>query len=288
VEFLNAQMHGNDAFRRYAALLLRQGALDDSRDRKAALDSLWEMPRDTLSILQLHLWRDRSRYASSAGRILSQRDRMENWLLLLLLSDIVASFSGALSVSLLSLFMKNPSLVSRIVLPKARVLGTTRVGERVRILRLPGKQIVYLIASKSDAVLEKLFEAPERDIDLFAEIMRKYSCLISAEDSFGKFFGKLQGRSRRVTRGFKSVSSSQRNLFPFLQVFSLDSDLVSMIINQLIRMHEIRRRDGWVHLELGDFTMVLQLFRKSKNIREGKTKRFQGFIKGSSENRTDT
>ncbi|KAI1125634.1 hypothetical protein F5Y10DRAFT_227211 [Nemania abortiva] len=284
VDFLDIQIQANDASRKYAVFLLKRGAMADKNNRIESFNAMWEMPRDTLSILQFHLSRDQSRYVSSAGGKLNDADWVENRLLLLLLSDIFSSLSGALGASLLKLVTSNSDLVSRIVLPKARVLGTARLGERVRILQLPGKQVVYFIATKIDDELEKLFEAPENDVHLITKIIRKYYQQPQALPSmlFPRtmarfleiFFETLQGERIHAKRGFKSSSRSS------------GGDLVSLAINQTIRMHEIRRRDGWVHLDLGGFTMVLQLFRKSKTVRQVTTKRIENLIKGSSGNET--
>jgi hypothetical protein len=54
---------------------------------------------------------------------------------------------------------------------KNRVMGTARAGEQVRILQMPAKQIVYLIASKVDTVLDELFNAPKEQVNIIASIV---------------------------------------------------------------------------------------------------------------------
>ena len=272
VDFIRNQFQGRVTAQNYAALLLQEGALRTPEECVEMSNALWEMPRDTLSILQFHHCRSRSRYTTSAGSILTQRQWMENRLLLFLLSDIVASMSGALGTRLLELFRTNPQLVSKVILPKARVMGTARAGERVRILQMPAKQIVYFIASEVDTALDELFDAPEEEVDLIVGALRnafrqwdgfnKNSIINTTMSVLSKPFSKLKGRKRQAKRGFKSVLRRSMNINPF------SVDFVLSAIEQAIRLYEIRKRDGWFHLDFGGLTMVLQLLRKSKTIRK--------------------
>ncbi len=287
IDFLESRIHANDKSQKYAALLLMQGPMTDKDSRTAGFNTVWEMPQDTLSILQFHLSRDRSRYTSSSGDTLNDREWIENRLFLLLLWDIFGSFSGGLGSSLLTLVTSLPDMVSKIVLPKARVMGTARVGERVRILRLPGKQIVYLIARKSDDDdMEKFFDAPDDEIDQFSKILRKYIHQIQSKTAnavlpamavpITMLFHRLQGKRPQSQRGFKTACRHSR------------FDILSFAIRQSIRMYEIRRRDGWAHLDFGGLTMVLQLFKKSKTVREGTKRRVHMLMPGSSGEHTSS
>jgi hypothetical protein len=265
VEFLGRHVDVNNKKRKYDAFLLKKAAMGDSDSRAIGFDSLWEMPRDTLSILQFQLSRSRLRYVSSAGGAVSPSDWVENRLLLLLMADTFASFSGALGTCLLRLAASDPDIVKKIILPKGRILGTARVGEKMRIVQLPGRQTVYFISSKPDAELDQFFGAPEDDVQLFSKLLRQ--CLLQTKTlSTGLFAGmvtkvvekalKIVGRATvKPRRGFRTVSRGSAG------------DFLSLSIDQAIRLYEIRKRDGWTHLDLGGLIVVVQLFKKSKTVR---------------------
>lgn len=247
---------------RYDALVLSQGSMKTAINRTTTFNTMWQMPRDTLSILQFQLSREKSRYISENGGISSQAEWIENRLLLLMLGDAFASYSGALGTSLFNLAISDPALANKIVLPKARVMGSVRVGERIRIIRLPAGQTVYFIASKAEEQLDEVFQVPDQDLALFStalnkcfrKIVRTYATSISRIVS--KILQKFT-RKRPAKRGFATVSRL------------CGTDFLSHAVHQAFQLYEARKRDGWFHLDFGDFIVVLQLFRKSKTIREG-------------------
>lgn len=53
-----------------------------------------------------------------------------------------------------------------------------------------------------------------------------------------------------------------------MSVNPLPAAFMFQAIEMAIAMSVSRRRDGWFHLELPDCTLVMQLFRKNKAVRE--------------------
>tara|TARA_R110002003_G_scaffold68_15_gene6209 strand:+ start:13914 stop:16187 length:2274 start_codon:yes stop_codon:yes gene_type:complete len=276
VDFMTSEVRAADGSGKYDALLLSPGSMKDRDSRTTAFNAMWEMPRDTLSILQFHLSREKPRYASGTGGVFTQGDWIENRLLLLLLVDIFGSLSGGLGASLFNLAASDSDLVKKIVLPKARVLGSARVGEKVRILQLPGKQIVYFIASKAEEQLKEIFQAPENDVALFStmlhqcfhKVLRVYTKNVSQVVT--KVLRRIMGK-RPAKRGFTTVS----RLY--------GTDFLSLAVHQAIQLYETRKRDGWFHLDFGDLIIVLQLFRKSKTVRENISTMERELVTGSQE-----
>lgn len=160
INFIESVIKDQPTAVKYSALLLKNNQQETFEQPEQILNTLWEMPHDTVSILQFQLIRMHPKYAIGArsGPTLGQWLRKR--LLLLLQLDIFASYSGALGSCILEFFERNPSFTSKVVIPKSRVMGTVRAGERGRMLQYPGKQIVYLIASEVDVEFNRLFNAP--------------------------------------------------------------------------------------------------------------------------------
>ncbi|KAK3291314.1 uncharacterized protein B0H64DRAFT_436149 [Chaetomium fimeti] len=125
------------------------GATQDTRLQLSRLlredittDSLWAMPGDTLSMLQLHLLRQPSKYG------LSEADWTANRFLLLHLLDMFAAMSGALGSSVFHLLSQDRQLLSRVTIPSARVLGNVLASEKVRMIRLSSRWVAYDIENR--------------------------------------------------------------------------------------------------------------------------------------------
>ena len=247
--------------------------MSSAEARAVTHNILWELPRDTLSILKYHMVRDRNNhiYVQQNG-LLEARKWLENRLLLLQLADIFACMSASLGSCLLNLFRNNPSLVNRVVLPKARILGSMRAGERVRIIHLPGRQTVYMIRSQLSERAERCFNTPEDTLDsivgLLAAKLRTWKpeftrTLAETLTLTTKGVLLMYGitLSARPTRGFRSVTDGNRVILPAM------NGLGSILYNSAISSIEAGRRDSWMHLDMGDVIMVFQLFRKSKTVR---------------------
>jgi hypothetical protein len=265
VDFLEARTEDNDEAQSYETLLLRHGALGSCTGLPATYDALWEMPRDTLSILQFHICRGRARYVSTARLIPDHRAWIENRLLLLLFSDIVGSLSGALGSALLGLFIRRPDLISRIVMPKARVLGTVRVGEQLRIVqpRLSTIDIVYVITARNEEDSENCFEALDEEANILTYTWEAIDSIFSKVFNSKRFFKKWLALSSPIPRGFSRCEYEMVGL----GLDALINDFISILASQL------RKRDNWVHLGFrvpgGTVSLVMQLCKKSKNTREG-------------------
>lgn len=64
----------------------------------ALIDSLWELPRDTLSTLQMHLLRRREKYSTPQGYALTQREWVTDRLQILQQLDIFGFFGWSVGL----------------------------------------------------------------------------------------------------------------------------------------------------------------------------------------------
>ena len=96
------------------------------------IDSLFMLPRDTLSILQTHLLRRYEKYSSPEGFALSKREWVKNRLQILQQLDLFGSLCGAWGSAWLAEFLENPAgLQSEACWPDAVTYGTLHVSESV-------------------------------------------------------------------------------------------------------------------------------------------------------------
>ena len=110
------------------------GDLTKTQPDEMAFDKLWELPRDTLSVLQFHLLRPAHRYRSCDGGIVAKSEWIENRLRLTRQLYFFSVFAGGLGAALLNTLHREPSLLSRIRIPKSRVFGTIRADEMVDVI----------------------------------------------------------------------------------------------------------------------------------------------------------
>ena len=110
------------------------GDLTKTQRDKMTFDKLWELPRDTLSMLQFHLLRPAHRYQSYDGIIMAKSQWIENRLRLTRQLYFFSVFAGGLGAALLNILHREPSLLSRIHIPKSRVFGTIRADELVKVI----------------------------------------------------------------------------------------------------------------------------------------------------------
>ena len=101
------------------------------------VDQLWQLPRDTLSMLQTHLLRTSEKYSSAQGLRLTRREWAVQRLRVLWQLDLFASFAGAWASTWLAEFVERPEkLLSHGFLPDAATYGTVHAGEKTRNFRV--------------------------------------------------------------------------------------------------------------------------------------------------------
>ncbi|KAH6981187.1 hypothetical protein BKA56DRAFT_54513 [Ilyonectria sp. MPI-CAGE-AT-0026] len=93
------------------------------------IDGLWELPRGTLSLLQFHFLLPAHKYFGKSGKPLTHEQWIENRFRALRLLDVFASFAGSLGVALLSIFSREPSLISKVINPKSCVFRSARADD---------------------------------------------------------------------------------------------------------------------------------------------------------------
>ena len=99
------------------------------------IDSLWELPRDTLSTLQMHLLRRREKYSSPQGYALTQREWVTDRLQILQQLDVFGSLAGAWGSVWLAEFLRKPDgLLLRGSWPDAATYGTMHVSEKIQTI----------------------------------------------------------------------------------------------------------------------------------------------------------
>lgn len=95
-------------------------------------DALWTLPRDTLSIIQTHLMRDRSRYTDAVGRRLNHHYWIVNRLRILHQSDLFSCLcSSLLSALLAEAGTKPDEVLFQYSFPSAEMHGMLHVKEGV-------------------------------------------------------------------------------------------------------------------------------------------------------------
>ena len=119
--------------RRISVLQYSESTADVSVDD--LVDSLWELPRDTLSILQTHLLRRREKYSSPQGFALTQREWVINRLQILQQLDVFGSLAGAWGSAWLAEFLRKPEgLLLKGAWPDAARCGNLHASENIQTI----------------------------------------------------------------------------------------------------------------------------------------------------------
>jgi hypothetical protein len=125
-------------------------------------NTLWEMPRDTLAILQSHLHRPVWKYRTESGQLLDDQDLLRNRLLLLEQLDMFNSLAGSLGNIIRSRLLQTPEMVKRIFIPKAHAFTHFNANDKVRIIRTSPVNVLYAILRSRDSQLKDLFKLPDQ------------------------------------------------------------------------------------------------------------------------------
>ncbi|KAK3987530.1 hypothetical protein QBC44DRAFT_245812 [Cladorrhinum sp. PSN332] len=201
-------------------------------------DHLWQMPGDSLSLLQFHLLRPPHKYGGRGNRISDETAWNRHRFRVLTLLDILASFTGALGNSLYNVFKNNPDTLSKITLPPARVLGNVNANETLRIIdKLGPRWVFYEINNR----------VPNAMNTVVKDRWRPFRAARTSDDP---------------VHGEQVVS---RIVAWPLWIVSLISPELGAGIGGILRFHE----HNWISTKLGERTYVRQyMFRKVRNVRE--------------------
>jgi hypothetical protein len=104
---------------------------------EALLDALWDLPRDTMSILQFHLLRPSTKYSTKQNKVLERKDWIKNRLRVFRQQDLFASLAGGFGAAVIEVVSTNPTSLKRLSIPHARIYGTAHVSDKIGFLNSP-------------------------------------------------------------------------------------------------------------------------------------------------------
>ncbi|EXL50421.1 hypothetical protein FOCG_08712 [Fusarium oxysporum f. sp. radicis-lycopersici 26381] len=227
-------------------------------------NALWELPLDTLSLLQFQLTQPPHKYfarsdkSGESDKPLTHKQWIDNRLSLLRLLDIFASLTGGLGVALLSMFTRKPNLISKVTIPKSLVFGAARADEVIRTLRISPLTTIYLLSRRGGTDALSIFndEATKWKEELemkLSMLLQKFSQqrALKACIAFATIYVHRVNKARK---GFTGVP-----LLPLL--------LLPQTIDNSIKAWK-QYQGGWFTFEVGDIMFAQQILGKTKNIRK--------------------
>ena len=284
IDFLELEIHragrngGNACFKDLSELALVIPQPGAENYWELSNNALWDLPRDSLSILQYHLLRPSSRYSTTSGQAFDETQWTQSRLRALQQLDTIASYTGALGSALLDLFHREPNITSKVAIPKSRIFGSLRADEKVRIIR-SGNMVGYVISRRQERLTkalghtEKKFSAIRTSLEKFWVAVPRTSVLFlmqahkSVESSEYTDFIRLYADVLRLGGG--SLGS--------LGSVGAATDLAGIILACQLQAIKIANRDNWIYMKFGDVIFAHQVLRKSKSTRkelpEGKSRK---------------
>ncbi|KAJ9667256.1 hypothetical protein H2201_002457 [Coniosporium apollinis] len=247
----------SDRWREILLLPFVDGGEDHSDGNLTAevIDTLWLLPRDTLSILQTHILRPYTRYFNATGNRLNLQEWIINRLRLLRQLDVFSSLAGGLGSALLSLFVQDMVVAQTFIIPKSRVFGTARADDRILIFRASPRAVSYLILNRR--VDQALVEAGSED---------------SLEAVLKNLIEKLPEATKRALPSPVRLAKALKFPSGPIPVAPVGGGgaiaYLNLILKFLLGIKKIYDRDGWFIVPLADGVVFLQQhFKKSKTIR---------------------
>ena len=138
-------------------MLLQQSTLlsldlaeGDKAPKSNLADALWELPRDTLSLLQTHLLRQRERYSSPQGYALTKDEWILNRLNVLQQLDIFACLGGGLGSAWLAEFKQHPEDLKELIFPHSDMYGTMHANDTIVTIQLGPVRIARIYGRQKD------------------------------------------------------------------------------------------------------------------------------------------
>ena len=262
IDFLESEIRqanrkdGNLCFKNLSELALLTPQPDSEDHQRLSNNAIWDLPRDTFSILQYHLLRPSSKYWTISGPKFDELQWTQSRLRLFDQLDILASCTGALGCALLDRFYQDPNLISIVTIPKSRIFGSLRADEKVRVVR-SGSMVGYVIAQRQTR-LSTVVNLAENILKLMKTLIvfpgRSKSAKLRSEKLIKTLMAPLNLLGWRATiptifRGYPGLSAH---------------DLLAL----QLRVLQIAKRDNWIYLDFNDVIFACQIGRKSKNTRK--------------------
>ncbi|KAL8917712.1 MAG: hypothetical protein Q9172_005706 [Xanthocarpia lactea] len=262
IDFLELEINdtetknGNPSFKDLKELALVTPHPNTQSYREIVEDALWDLPRDSLSILQFHLSRSHAKYSTTSGRQFDGAAWINGRLRVLQQLNIIGCFTGALGSALIGLFHREPEMMSKVTLPKSRIFGSLRADEKVRLIRV-GHLVSYIIFRRRDGfnkIAERLLEALQQTL---TQYLGSLGTKVFSTKIFKIMFLEML-RTACVTSW----------LLAGLDLASLEVQLLEIPLKTL----EVVKRDNWIHVDMGKFVIAHQFFKRSKNLRKSAQK----------------
>ncbi|KAK5053076.1 hypothetical protein LTR84_002050 [Exophiala bonariae] len=270
--------------RPWMTLLLEPSAPDSpnmARLSDATANLLWEMPRDTLSILQTHIFRPPSKYTNARSKALDQLEWLGNRLLVLRMLDEFASLAGGFGTALFEMFRNDQASVTGVIIPKSRVFGTIRADERVKVIG-PRWFLSYFIIDPKNPQVAWLLDSPKSDL-FFKEVNRalskgwnKIACEMGGPEGDRKLLWALVATLGPViefwSATFRGATATFKedlgiSIMPQLGMVGDVIRILRSVTFGLIKK-KLYGQEDWLAFNLGMGINVLQQsFKKTKTIR---------------------
>ena len=270
IDFLELQIHqagrngGNPCFKYLSELALVIPQPGSKNYWQVSNNALWDLPRDSLSILQYHLLRPFSRYSTISGKAFDEKQWTQSRLRALHQLDTIASYTGALGSALLDLFHREPNVMSKVVIPKSRIFGSLRADENVRYIR-SGSMVGYVIGRRQER-LPKILGHAEKKSNAIRTSLEKY---------LGKAGVAVPRFSVSLSMQVLSLSMHEPlHRFKYIDVIRLGVPGATAIgwadtvLACQLQAMQIASRDNWIYLNFGDSIFAYQVLRKSKSTRK--------------------
>ena len=269
IDFLEFEIHqvgrigGNSCFKHLSELALVIPQPGSENYWQLSNNALWDLPRDSLSILQYHLLRPSSRYSTISGQAVYETQWMQSRIRALHQLDTIASYTGALGSALLDLFYREPNITSKVTIPKSRVFGSLRADEKVRIIR-SGSVMGYVIARRQERLTKALGHAKTIS-NAIQTLSEKNPGKASAAVLRTSASLLMQVPKRLMDlKGFRPMTT-----FGELNVLMSLIFLSDTLLACRLQAIQIGNRDNWIYMNSGAVIFAYQLCRKSKSTRKG-------------------
>ena len=117
-------------------LLNTPNKVSDAKGKVDIANALWNLPRDSLSLLQTHLLRRPEKYCNAEGLALTKEEWVLNRLKVLQQLDIFACLGGGLASAWLAQFEQYPEDLRELIFPDSEMYGTLRADEQMVTIQL--------------------------------------------------------------------------------------------------------------------------------------------------------
>ena len=260
---------GNSCFKDLSELALVIPQPGSENYCELSNNALWDLPRDSLSILQYHLIRPSSRYSTTSGQAFDETQWSQSRLRALQQLDTIASYTGALGSALLDLFHREPNIASKVAIPKSRIFGSLRADEKARIIR-SGNMVGYVISRRQERLTEALghaekkFNAIRMSLEKFCVAVPRTSLLLLMQAHKSLESPEYINFIRLYADVFRLGGGALGSLGSVGAV----TDLAGIILACQLQAIKIANRDNWIYMKFGDVIFAYQLLRKSKSTRK--------------------